>query len=448
MESVLQSVKKDGVKFVKFQWLGNDLLQRALLVSCDSLKEHLKYGVGIPKAQQCFNSLDELVPSGTFGPESSEFRMLPDLSTYRVLPYTQGVARLICEHYNTDLSPSQTDGRILLKRVLNKAQEMGFYVYAGLEAEFYVLRKEANEFRPLEEEGIETTHSYDVLFEYISELGDALSKMGIFVERVKKEYGNSQLEPTIRYKRALEAADDFVTLRDVARGVATKKGLLATFLPKPFNKAPGSGLHVHLSVFDKNENNLFHSQSDKYGMALSEFAQSFIAGILEHTKAMCFVATPLVNSYKRLIPGSWAPSHVCWGFDNRSAAIRVPSRLSGSQSEARIEFRVSDGCANPYLLVSLLVLAGLEGVEKRLEPPQPLNKDVAKMSEAELTQLGAERLPRTLGEALECARKDKWVKRVMGELLFEEYYKARESEWYAYIQSVSEWEVLRYIERV
>jgi glutamine synthetase len=423
------------------------MVARAMATHVDFLEDSMKFGIGITRGMQSFNALDALVPDGTFGAESSEFRIVPDLDTFACVPYSAGLARFIGELYEPDLTPSDTDARYYLRRVIEEAKKMGFRPMASCEIEFYVMKREGDKVLPYVTEKFGTSHGYDLINEFMQECVDCLSKMGVRVERLKKEYGHSQIEPTLRYTDALKAADDSVTLRDVVKAVAAKHGLFVTVMPKPFPGVAGNGNHLHMSLFDiKGERNVLYDKNDARKCNLSEIGYHFVGGVMKHMKAITVFGAPLSNSYKRLLPGSWSPAHVSYGYDNRAVAIRIPSLLPPKEGQGeRLEYRVPDPAASPYLALGSALSAGLDGIRNKTDPGDPLALDPAKLSDAELDRLGIEYLPRTLGEAIAEAKKDPFVKQSLGEPLFREYIKVRESEWKAYREQVTEWEIANYL---
>ena len=396
---------------------------------------------------QSFNGLDHLVQDGRYGAESGEFRLVPDLDTFSCVPYTSGLARFICELWEPDMTPSSTDGRYYLRRIVEDARKLGFKPMAACEIEFYILKREGDKVLPYVSEKFGTSHGYDLINEFMQECLSSLSQMGVRVERLKKEYGHSQVEPTLRYTDALRAADDEVTLRDVLKGVAAKHGLFVSMMPKPFPAMAGSGQHLHISLFDSTgQRNILYDQNDNRKCNLSEVGHYFVGGIMKHLKAITVFGAPISNSYKRLLPGSWSPAHVCYGFDNRAMAIRIPSLIPPKEGQGqRVEYRVPDPTASPYLALGTTLAAGLDGIRNKIDPGEPLTFDPAKLSDTQLREKGIEYLPRTLGEAIAEARKDSFVRDTLGEPLFEEYLKVRESEWVAYREQVTEWEVENYL---
>lgn len=447
LDEIVKTVADRRIRIVKFLWIGNDLIPRAMATTVDFLEESMKFGIGITRGMQSFNALDRLVQNGQFGPESSEFRIVPDLDTFVCVPYTTGMARFIGELWEPEMTPSLTDGRYYLRRTIEDAKELRFKPMAASEIEFYILKREGDKTLPYVNEKFGTSYGYDLINELMQECTDCLSKMGVRLERLKKEYGHSQVEPTLRYADALKAADDEITLREVMKGVAATRGLLITLMPKPFPGMAGSGKHLHISLFDtKGDTNLFYDKNDPRKCNLSETGYHFLGGLMKHMKGISIFGAPISNSYKRLLPASWSPAHVCYGYDNRAAAVRIPSLIPPKEGRGqRLEFRLPDPTSSPYLALGTALAAGLDGIRNQIDPGEPITTDPAKLSDKQLMESGIEYLPRTLGEAIAEARKDPFVRQSLGEPLFEEYVKTRESEWKAYREQVTEWEVANYL---
>jgi glutamine synthetase len=399
------------------------------------------------------NLLEEATPQAIYGPESSEFRIIPDLKTFEQIPYSPDNGRFICELSEIDGRPAQVDTRYYLRRILEKAGGGGYKVMAACEPEFNLyLVQDAKIVAPF----IETYGSPLGTFTqnaFLQELVSSLVAMETPVERYLKEGGPAFFEVQMRYANGLKAADDMVTLRTAAKCIARKHGVNATFLPKPMQLGghPGAGMHVHLSLWDSQEKrNLFGNPNDARQLGLSETAYYFIGGVLEHLKSLCLLCAPLVNSYKRLLDGSVAPSRVFYGGDHRDAAVRVPSQdPSAKGSSARIEFRVSDCSANPYLVIGSIVDAGLYGIEHKLDPGSPIRERVFELTEAERKKLGVgtdKYLPRTLGEAIAEFKKSSFLRKSLGDELFEGYLQNREYEWKAFREHVTDWEIYKFID--
>jgi glutamine synthetase len=377
--------------------------------------------------------------------EESDMLLRPDLDTFRVFPWHAEdglVARLICDIYNPDGTPFAGCPRLVLKRQIERAREMGLQMMAGSEAEFFLFQKDAG--------GEPTTVTHDVAGYF--DVGPAdrgerarrlivadLEEMGFEVEAAHHEDAQGQHEVDFRYADALTAADDIATFRLVVRSAAERYDLVATFMPKPIQGQQGSGMHVHQSLFTKGAN-AFDDPEGPWG--LSKTALSYVAGLLEHARGYCAVTNPLVNSYKRLVPGYEAPVYVAWSMRNRSPLIRVPDKRGMG---TRCEVRLPDPSANPYLALAVQLTAGLDGIEKRLVPPDPVNKNIFKMTYRERRHHRIDDLPRDLHEALDALEKDEVILAALGEHIGGRFLEAKRAEWSEYMAQVTEWEVRRYL---
>jgi glutamine synthetase len=416
------------------------------------LEENMRGGIGIGRGALAMNDTSGAAPGSLYGPESSEFRIVPDLDTYAPLPFVLGSARLISELCDVNLKPYEGDSRYFLRKAIAAAEKAGYSPRVACESEFYLVRKEGDHYVPNTAgygiEGFIGDEGYDAANEYVQSLFQSLAQMSVSVERLKKESGPAQVEVILRYAEALKAADDFVTLRDAAKGVASKMGLIATFLPKLFQSEGPSGLHVHFSLTEKKTGkNFFFEPKDGRGIQLSDVGYQFIGGVMKHMKGLMPIAAPIPNSYKRFVPSEvWCPVNLTYGHDNRSVAIRVPSRSNDPSGKgARCEFRVSDPTANPYLLIGMLILAGLDGIKRGLDPGEPMNDDAYKLTPQQLQDKGIESIPATLGDALAATRSDTFIKDSMGDLLYRQYMAARESDWNNYCKVVTPWEIDNFI---
>ncbi len=446
VRALVEKVRKTGVEIVKFEWMGLDLILRNMSTSVDYLESAIKYGIGVTKAQQSFNVLDHLVPDGLYGSQSSEFKLVPDIGTYAPLPHIKGVGRMQTELSEPeDLRPTDSDPRFFLRRMIGLLRKRGIEAKCALEAEFYLFN--AQDKTPFISGKLMDSLGIDKAAEFIRATKSTLGEMGIKVEHLKKEYGGSQFEITYRYGDPLLIADQFIVMKNVIKALAAQRSLIASFMPKVGSRSPGSGLHIHLSLYDsKTSENILHDENDKRGTGLSEIGYHFIGGLMKHMKALCAFENPLSNSYKRLIPGSWAPAHVSYGYDHRGVAIRVPSNPPNDTDSKRIEFRLPDCSANPHIAIGAMIAAGLEGIESRADPGEPLSYDPAEFNESELRKKGVDMLPTALIEAIHYAEEDSSLRKYVGELLFDEYIKVRKSEWNDYYKNVDKWEVENFLE--
>lgn len=376
--------------------------------------------------------------------EESDMVLRPDLETFSVLPHHADgkVARVICDIFNPDGSAFAGCTRQALKRQIAKAKALGYEMMAGVEAEFFIFQLDAS--------GDPTTETHDrggyfdlTPVDRAEDIRRLIVKdlvaMGFEVEAGHHEVAPGQHEIDFRYAEALETADNLATFRFIVRNVAYRHGFLATFMPKPIFGRNGSGMHTHQSLFKKGTN-AFHAPKAQW--ELSDVALSYIAGLLTHARGFCAVTNPLVNSYKRLVPGYEAPVNVAWSMRNRSPLIRIPDRRGAG---TRCELRMPDPSANPYLALAVQLAAGLDGVERKLTPPDPVNKNIFEMSFRERRKHRIDELPRDLHEALDQLEKDDVIRDALGAHIYERFVEAKRGEWQEYIGKVSEWELERYL---
>jgi glutamine synthetase len=377
--------------------------------------------------------------------EESDMVLRPDLSTYMVFPWgdpENKVARLICDVHLADGRPFEGDPRRVLLRQIEAAQKLGYEMMAGVEAEFFLFQRG--------EDGTPTrvTHDAGGYFDLTPvDLGEVarrdmvnvLEMMGFEVEAAHHEVAPGQHEVDFRYADALTTADDLATFKFVVRNVALQHGLHATFMPKPIYGQNGSGMHTHQSLFKGGEN-AFSDAASPDGM--SKVMRWYVAGLLKYARQYCALTNPLVNSYKRLVRGYEAPVNVAWSHHNRSPLVRVPARRGKG---TRLELRMPDPSANPYFALAVQLAAGLQGVKDRLQPPEPVDKNIWTLSVRERRRYKIQELPRDLGEAIDQLKRSSFVRGVLGEHVFEHYVEAKEREWSEYIGQVHEWEVDQYL---
>jgi glutamine synthetase len=378
--------------------------------------------------------------------EESDMYLRPDLSTFRVFPWVsptgEKVARIICDIYTPEGTPFVGCPRTTLKNVIAMAAARGYSMKAGPEAEFFLFQTK---------NGIPTTETHDAAgyFDLSPvDMGEdvrreivlALEAMGFHVEAAHHEVAPGQHEIDFRYDDVLTTADNISTFRFVVKNVAIRNGLHATFMPKPIYGINGSGMHTHMSLFT-NKVNIFHDA--KAPRQLSQVCLHYIGGILRHAKGFCALTNPLVNSYKRLVPGYEAPTNIAWSEKNRSPLVRVPAARG---TATRIELRMPDPACNPYLALAAMLRAGLDGIEKKIDPGPPVNKNIFAMSHRERRHLRIDELPGSLSEALDELEKDDVMRELLGGHLFEHFVAAKREEWLDYIKHVSPWEVERYLE--
>lgn len=377
--------------------------------------------------------------------EESDQLLSPDLNTFRILPWENHlgkIARIISDITNTDGTPFAGCTRSVLKKVCDKAEKMGYTMFAGSEAEFFLfMRDEDNNATSVTHDsaGYFDLGPIDLGEEARQEMVNVLHTLGFEVEAAHHEVAHGQHEIDFKYEDAMTTADNLATFKFVVRKVAQEYGLHATFMPKPIFGINGSGMHTHQSLF-KNGENIFYDANAEY--QLSTVARQYTAGILKHVKAFVAITNPLVNSYKRLVPGYEAPINIAWSLHNRSPLIRVPGKRGKS---TRIEVRVPDPACNPYLALAVMLAAGLDGIENQLECPPPVNKNIFTMSQREKSRLKVEALPPNLQKAIEIFEKSKLMRETLGDHLFFHFIDAKTQEWSEYISQVHKWELDTYL---
>ena len=377
--------------------------------------------------------------------EESDMLLAPDLETFRIFPWGPAdarVARLICDINRPSGDPFPGDPRGVLKRQIARARDMGFVMNAGMEAEFFL-------FRPAPGGGASTaTHDVGSYFDLApADLGedarramvDLLEQMGFEVEASHHEVAHAQHEIDFRYADALVTADNIATFRFVVKHVAHQFGLIASFMPKPIFGQNGSGMHTHQSLF-RGKDNAFWDRKAQW--ELSKVALHYIGGLLQHARGMCAITNPLVNSYKRLVPGFEAPVNVAWSMRNRSPLIRVPERRGAG---TRVERRSPDPSANPYLALAVMLAAGLEGIAAKADWREPVNENIWEMSHRERRRLRIDDLPHDLEEALGDLEKDPVITAALGEHVTRHFLEAKHQEWRDYITQVTDWELENYL---
>ena len=377
--------------------------------------------------------------------EESDMLLAPDLSTFRVFPWGDAenrVGRLICDINTPDGRPFPGDPRAALKGQLARARALGFTMNAGMEAEFFM-------FKPMPDGSASTvTHDVGAYFDLAPvDLGedarraivDVLEQMGFEVEAAHHEVAHGQHEIDFRYADALTTADNIATFRFVVKYVAQQFGLFASFMPKPIFGQNGSGMHTHQSLFRGSENAFWDKKAE---WELSRTALWYIGGLLRHARGFCAITNPLVNSYKRLVPGYEAPVNVAWSMRNRSPMVRIPDRRGLG---TRVELRIPDPAANPYLALTVMLAAGLDGVETQADSREPVNTNIWEMSHREKRRLRIDDLPHDLEEACDELEKDDVIKAALGEHITTNFIEAKRQEWRDYITQVSAWELDNYL---
>ena len=430
--AVVKQVDEAGLRLVRFLWCGNDGTVRAKASSRHGLEGRVRSGIGLTVAMQAINGLDHLQPVPDMGPVG-ELRLVPDPETFRVLPYAPRTGAMLVDQRALDGEPAAVDQRAFLRRMTDRLAERGASLEVAFENEFALAtRGDDGGYVPLDSSLCFSTIGMTSAQEYVDALVEALEGQGIPLEQYYAELGHGQQEISTAHRPAVQAADEQILVRETIRGVAAQQGLVATLAPKPWPDGAGNGCHIHFSLWDLDgERNRFHDAEapDRF----SAEGRAFLAGLLEHLPGLCGLAAPSFNSYHRIVPQYWAGAFTCWGHDNREAPLRLPSQFWGmEEASTNLELKAADATSNPYLAVGGVIAAGLDGIERGLEPPDPVEVDPATLSDDDRARLGVRRLPETQGEALDALGADDVLTRALGPVLAESYLTVRRSEWETY----------------
>jgi glutamine synthetase len=437
-EDIIRLVEEEDVEFIRLQFVDIFGVLKNVAVTSRQLEKVLD--------NKCL--LDFAALDGVASPKDLDMYLFPDLDTFEIFPWRpqQGkVARMICSIRTKEGVPYAGDGRLVLQRVVDEAQKMGYILNVGPECEFFLF--------DCDESGRPTTKTDEqATFMDISPLDTGenarrdmiltLEEMNFDIESSFHEKAPGQHEIDFEYDDAIHTADNIMTFKMVVKIIARRHGKHATFLPKPNADVNGSGMHLNLSISDANGKNLFADEADEQG--LSALAYQFIAGVMEHAKAITAITNPLVNSYKRLVPGFDAPVYLVWSANNPASLLHVPPAEAENK---RIELRFPDATSNPYLALAVCLAAGLDGIKRGLTPPPETDRVLMGMPREEVEALGYEHIPENLGQAIEELEKDSFIKDVLGETIANQFIRRKKQEWRMYLKQVTNWEIDEYLYR-
>ncbi len=433
---IFRMVEEEDVEFIRLQFTDIFGTLKNIAITSSQLEKALD--------NKCM--FDGSSVEGFVRIEESDMYLYPDYDTFEIFPWRpqQGkVARLICDVYTPDGKPFEGDPRWILKKTIKEANEMGYRFDVGPECEFFLFHTDDN--------GLPTTLSHEKAGYFDlgpNDLGEnirrdmvlTLEDMGFEIEASHHEVAPAQHEIDFKYDEVLKTADNIQTFKMTVKTIAKRHGLYATFMPKPKFGISGSGMHINMSLATEEGKNIFADENGKIG--LSDDAYHFIAGIMKHARGMSAITNPLVNSYKRLVPGYEAPVYIAWSAKNRSPLIRIPaSRGNGT----RVELRNPDPTANPYLVLALCLAAGLDGIKNKIEVPESVDCNIYEMTPGERRAAGIENMPADLKEAVDCLVADEFLCSVLGEHITTKYVEAKMKEWENYTTRVSQWEIDEYL---
>ena len=435
-DDIFRMVEEEDVEFIRLQFTDIFGILKNIAITSSQLEKALD--------NKCM--FDGSSVEGFVRIEESDMYLYPDYDTFEIFPWRpqQGkVARLICDVYTPDGKPFEGDPRWILKKTIKEANDLGYRFDVGPECEFFLFHTDDN--------GLPTTLSHEKAGYFDlgpNDLGEnirrdmvlTLEDMGFEIEASHHEVAPAQHEIDFKYDEALKTADNIQTFKMTVKTIAKRHGLYATFMPKPKFGISGSGMHINMSLATEEGKNIFADENGKIG--LSDDAYHFIAGIIKHARGMSAITNPLVNSYKRLVPGYEAPVYIAWSAKNRSPLIRIPaSRGNGT----RVELRNPDPTANPYLVLALCLAAGLDGIKNKIEVPESVDCNIYEMTPGERRAAGIENMPADLKEAVDCLVADEFLCSVLGEHITTKYVEAKMKEWENYTTRVSQWEIDEYL---
>ncbi|MEM3675537.1 MAG: type I glutamate--ammonia ligase [Thermoplasmataceae archaeon] len=437
VKRILEKIRDDKVEFLQMQF--TDILGfiKTLTVPKNRFESALAEGV----------VFDGSSVAGYAQIEESDMRAHPDLETYMLLPWTEDgnkVARLICDVYTPEGERFPGDPRYVLQKMLDKLHKKDMEFFVGPEFEFFIFRRDSSgnpTNNPSDYAGYFDNTPVDVANEIRQEVLKNMHDLGFSPEAAHHEVAPGQQEIDLRYASAIVMADRVAMLKTLIKNVAQRHGVYASFMPKPINGVNGSGMHIHQSIMSIDEKrNYFYDSNEKYG--LSKLAMNYLGGILKNINQASAILASWVNSYKRLIPGYEAPVYISWANKNRSALVRIPA---GKETRKRMELRCPDPAGNPYLQFAVILGMGLDGIENKITPPEPVERDIYHMTPAEREKYGIQAMPESLGEALHHFKNSKLMRSVLGDHIFENFITVKQKEWDSFRSFVTKWEVERYL---
>lgn len=444
MQDLLKRLEADGVEHLWVIYHDYSGRSSAKMVPKERFAAVLERGIVFAQANLDATMEDRPTPGAIYTAASGDFFAVPDPASYAPIPYRQATGRMHTFMINEDGTAWAGCPRTRLQRLVDVYADTGLSVRVGFEPEFYLFKPaQAGNFDPADRDGMAAVTGLDRHHALWQQIIDNLRRMGVNVDQLGKEGGPGQYEATTHHAEPLKAVDDYLTFKEVVRALAREAGFIASFMPKPYTHLYSCGLHLHLSLWDTaGQRDLSMGQTDDE--LLSPLGRHFVAGLLAHARALTGVGAPIVNSYKRLLPGSWAPAHVSWGLRNRAALVRIP----GLGSRRRIEFRSGDNATNPFIFLTAVLAAGLDGISKRTEPPPPVQDDLGQLSDREAEARGLELLPRTLPEALTVFESNQVLAEALGEVITGEFLRVKRGELAAYNLYVHPWERKLYLEAI
>ncbi len=434
IEKVIEKIHKEKVLFIRLQFVDILGMPKNIVIPTSRMEEAFMEGI----------AFDGSSIAGYATIEESDYIAKPDPKSFVILPEEiekRRTAKLNCDIYNPNGKRFMGDCKYALERILNKANKMDYIFNTGPECEFFLFKKNGDfsTLQPNDCAGYFDLSHRDLAEGVRADISLALSQLGIQTYTSHHEVADGQHEINFRYSDALTTADRVITLKYITKIIASKHDLHASFMPKPIFAINGSGMHTHMSLFDSGNENVFFNKNSK---KLSQTAKFFIGGLLEHIKEITCVLNSTVNSYKRLVPGYEAPTYICWARRNRSALIRIPTSRGNS---TRCELRSPDLSGNPYLQFAVMLAAGLNGIENKIDPPKSIEKNIYNLSEKDREKYNIRQLPESLGHAINLMQESTFLKEVLGSHIFNNFIHVKKREWESYRTQVTKWEIDKYL---
>ncbi len=439
-ENLVERLGHDGITRLWIVYADYSGVTHAKIVPPERFHDAIERGIGFANANMDFTILDQQVPTPLLAADTGDFLAVPDPTTFAPLPYATGHGRVFAFLHSPDTSRWAGCPRTALETVVARYAERGLLVQAAFEPECNLFVRTEHGPVPADTSRMFSVEGLDIHLDLVDSLMEGLGRMGIVLEQVGAEYGPAQYEINVEHDQPMRAADTLLTVKDTLKALARRAGLIASFMPKPFTALPGCGLHVHLGVERADGANVLQGDDPS---SLDPTGKAFVAGLLTHARGLCGVGAPTVNSYKRLLPGSWSPAHVVYGSGNRAALVRIPQGDS-----LHVEFRAGDNTCNPHLFLAALLAAGLDGIKRGLDPGEPVHGDVGHLTVEEVSARGISFLPRTAAEALDALEVDTTLMDTLGPVIGPALLRVKRSELEAYDLEVTEWERTAYLETV
>ncbi|WP_125607376.1 glutamine synthetase family protein [Lapidilactobacillus bayanensis] len=426
INELIDDLRQKGVQIVEFLYDDYTGLTRGKTMVIDDLAAHITSGMGITKAMFASTARDGIVEVADMT-AVGELRLVPDLDSLQILPYAPQVATMMCDHYNTDGTRASADPRNTLQTIIAKLKELGLTAKMTYEHEFMLFSGTGADKKPVNPQVCFSTDAMDFAYTFLPEMLNQLRAVGITPVEYYPEAGSGQHELPVAPAEALLAADNEIRFKRIIKHVALEHDMSATFAPKPLLNTEGSGAHVHFSLWQDDGSNAFYDAHDD--LQLSQTGYYFIGGMLKHIQALTALTCATVNSYQRLQPGAWSSAFATFGQDNREAAIRVPSTFWGEEGKTmNIELKASDATANPYMALTGILAAGLDGIQHKIKPNLPVDVDPASLTDNQRTELGVQRLPASLEEALTALGQDDFYKEIFSSRTIEAYIKVKQAD--------------------